>query len=77
MTGNVLRDYLTDLSYLNWTSAKMLSVVPLMKGGGGLKQGRWFSTKRATVPKTTYDGTPGDVGLLVFHWNTSLVSLGF
>merc|ERR1711990_946533 len=35
-TGNVLRDYLTDLFPILelGTSAKMLSVVPLLKGGG-------------------------------------------
>src|SRR5699024_11773938 len=36
VTGNVLRDYLTDLFPIMelGTSAKMLSVVPLMNGGG-------------------------------------------
>ena len=36
VTGNVLRDYLTDLFPILelGTSAKMLSVVPLLKGGG-------------------------------------------
>lgn len=36
VTGNILRDYLTDLFPILelGTSAKMLSVVPLMKGGG-------------------------------------------
>ena len=40
VTGNVLRDYLTDLFPILelGTSAKMLSIVPLMKGGGLLKQ---------------------------------------
>ena len=41
VTGNVLRDYLTDLFpilELN-TSAKMLSIVPLMKGGGLFETG--------------------------------------
>ena len=35
-TGNILRDYLTDLFPILelGTSAKMLSIVPLMKGGG-------------------------------------------
>lgn len=38
-TGNVLRDYLTDLFPILelGTSAKMLSIVPLMNGGGYLK----------------------------------------
>ena len=41
MTGNVLRDYLTDLFPILelGTSAKMLSVVPLMKGGGLFETG--------------------------------------
>ena len=36
MTGNVLRDYLTDLFPILelGTSAKMLSIVPLLEGGG-------------------------------------------
>jgi isocitrate dehydrogenase len=36
VTGNVLRDYLTDLFPILelWTSAKMLSIVPLLEGGG-------------------------------------------
>ena len=36
VTGNVLRDYLTDLFPIMelGTSAKMLSIVPLMAGGG-------------------------------------------
>nr|MBV6630242.1 NADP-dependent isocitrate dehydrogenase [Oceanococcus sp. HetDA_MAG_MS8] len=36
VTGNILRDYLTDLFPILelGTSAKMLSIVPLMKGGG-------------------------------------------
>jgi isocitrate dehydrogenase len=41
VTGNVLRDYLTDLFpilELN-TSAKMLSIVPLMNGGGLFETG--------------------------------------
>ncbi len=41
VTGNVLRDYLTDLfPILEFgTSAKMLSIVPLMKGGGLFETG--------------------------------------
>ena len=41
ITGNVLRDYLTDLFPILelGTSAKMLSVVPLMKGGGMFETG--------------------------------------
>ncbi|MGB2553491.1 NADP-dependent isocitrate dehydrogenase [Campylobacter sp. MOP51] len=41
VTGNVLRDYLTDLFPILelGTSAKMLSVVPLLKGGGVFETG--------------------------------------
>ena len=41
VTGNILRDYLTDLFPILelGTSAKMLSVVPLMKGGGLFETG--------------------------------------
>ena len=52
-TGNVLRDYLTDLFPILelGTSARMLSIVPLMKGGGLFETGAGGSTKaRAAVP---------------------------
>ena len=41
-TGNILRDYLTDLFPILelGTSAKMLSIVPLMAGGGMYETGR-------------------------------------
>ncbi|MAA77706.1 MAG: isocitrate dehydrogenase (NADP(+)) [Deltaproteobacteria bacterium] len=41
VTGNILRDYLTDLFpiFELGTSAKMLSIVPLMKGGALLETG--------------------------------------
>ncbi len=41
VTGNVLRDYLTDLFPIIelGTSAKMLSIVPLLKGGGLFETG--------------------------------------
>ncbi|MCV6613779.1 MAG: NADP-dependent isocitrate dehydrogenase, partial [Cellvibrionaceae bacterium] len=41
VTGNVLRDYLTDLYPILelGTSAKMLSIVPLMNGGGLFETG--------------------------------------
>ena len=41
MTGNVLRDYLTDLFPIMEldTSAKMLSIVPLLNGGGLFETG--------------------------------------
>jgi len=41
VTGNVLRDYLTDLFPILelGTSAKILSIVPLMNGGGLFETG--------------------------------------
>lgn len=41
VTGNILRDYLTDLFPIMelGTSAKMLSIVPLLKGGGLFETG--------------------------------------
>ena len=41
VSGNVLRDYLTDLFPILelGTSAKMLSIVPLMNGGGLFETG--------------------------------------
>ena len=41
VTGNVLRDYLTDLFPILelGTSARMLSIVPLLKGGGLFETG--------------------------------------
>jgi len=48
VTGNVLRDYLTDLFPILelGTSAKMLSVVPLLQGGGLFETGAGGSAPR-------------------------------
>ncbi|MBV9358750.1 MAG: NADP-dependent isocitrate dehydrogenase, partial [Chloroflexi bacterium] len=48
VTGNVLRDYLTDLFPILelGTSAKMLSIVPLMEGGGLFETGAGGSAPR-------------------------------
>ena len=48
VTGNVLRDYLTDLFPILelGTSAKMLSIVPLMDGGGLFETGAGGSAPR-------------------------------
>ena len=48
VTGNVLRDYLTDLFPIMelGTSAKMLSIVPLMAGGGLFETGAGGSAPR-------------------------------
>jgi isocitrate dehydrogenase len=48
VTGNVLRDYLTDLFPILelGTSAKMLSIVPLMNGGGLFEAGAGGSAPR-------------------------------
>src|SRR5699024_4716713 len=47
-TGNILRDYLTDLFPIMelGTSAKMLSIVPLMAGGGMYETGAGGSAPR-------------------------------
>jgi isocitrate dehydrogenase len=48
VTGNVLRDYLTDLFPILelGTSAKMLSIVPLLNGGGMFETGAGGSAPR-------------------------------
>jgi isocitrate dehydrogenase len=48
VTGNILRDYLTDLFPIMelGTSAKMLSIVPLMAGGGMYETGAGGSAPR-------------------------------
>jgi isocitrate dehydrogenase len=61
ISGNVLRDYLTDLFPILelGTSAKMLSIVPLLAGGGLYETGRRLRAEaRATVPakKAIFDG---------------------
>jgi isocitrate dehydrogenase len=57
ITGNVLRDYLTDLFPILelGTSAKMLSVVPLMKGGGMFETGAGGSAPKH-VEQLTIEG---------------------
>ena len=63
VTGNVLRDYLTDLFPILelGTSARMLSIVPLLNGGGALRNGggRVRSEARPAVPQ----GRPPALGL--------------
>lgn len=51
VTGNVLRDYLTDLFPILelGTSAKMLSVVPLLKGGGMFETGAGGSAPKIAM----------------------------
>ncbi len=61
VTGNVLRDYLTDLFPILelGTSAKMLSIVPLMNGGGLFETGAGGSAPKhvqQVEKKTTYVG---------------------
>ncbi|GIT22255.1 MAG: hypothetical protein CM1200mP40_19370 [Gammaproteobacteria bacterium] len=62
-TGNVLRDYLTDLFPILelGTSAKMLSIVPLMNGGGLFETGAGGSAPNMfsnSKKKITYVGIP-------------------
>ena len=49
VTGNVLRDYLTDVFPIMelGTSAKMLSIVPLLAGGGLFETGAGGSAPAA------------------------------
>ena len=61
VTGNILRDYLTDLFPIMelGTSAKMLSIVPLMAGGGMYETGavvQHLNTYNNLLKKTTYVG---------------------
>ena len=63
VTGNVLRDYLTDLFPILevGTSAKMLSIVPLMNGGGCSRPGRGArrpNTCSSSRRRITCAGTP-------------------
>ena len=59
VTGNVLRDYLTDLFPILelGTSAKMLSVVPLLNGGGLFETGAGGSAPRH-VQQFLEEGAP-------------------
>ena len=62
-TGNVLRDYLTDLFPILelGTSAKMLSIVPLLAGGGLFETGAGGSAPKHVqqfVVKVIFAGTP-------------------
>jgi isocitrate dehydrogenase len=61
VTGNVLRDYLTDLFPILevGTSAKMLSIVPLMNGGGLFETGAGGSAPKHVqqfLKEITFDG---------------------
>ena len=62
VTGNVLRDYLTDLFPILelGTSAKMLSVVPLINGGGLFETGR--RRLRAQARAAAGEGEPPALG---------------
>ena len=59
VTGNVLRDYLTDLFPIMelGTSAKMLSIVPLMAGGGMFETGAGGSAPKH-VQQLVEEGFP-------------------
>ena len=63
VTGNVLRDYLTDLFPILelGTSAKMLSIVPLMNGGGLFETGAGGSAPKHV--QQFVEGEPPALGL--------------
>ncbi len=63
VTGNVLRDYLTDLFPILelGTSAKMLSIVPLMNGGGLFETGAGGSAPKHV--QQLLQGEPPALGL--------------
>ena len=63
VTGNVLRDYLTDLFPILelGTSAKMLSIVPLMNGGGLFETGAGGSAPKHV--QQLVQGEPPALGL--------------
>jgi isocitrate dehydrogenase len=63
VTGNILRDYLTDLFPIMelGTSAKMLSIVPLMAGGGMYETGAGGS--RSEARQATSGREPPALGL--------------
>ena len=62
VTGNILRDYLTDLFPIMelGTSAKMLSIVPLMAGGGLFETGAGGSAPKHV--RTVNRGKPSALG---------------
>ncbi len=57
VTGNILRDYLTDLFPILelGTSAKMLSIVPLMNGGGLFETGAGGTAPKLVEPFLEYN----------------------
>ncbi len=67
VTGNVLRDYLTDLFPIMelGTSAKMLSIVPLVAGGG------LFETARAVPPPSTCSSSWKKASCAGIRWASS------
>ena len=81
VTGNVLRDYLTDLFPILelGTSAKMLSIVPLMNGEDSLKPvrvGRHPSTSSSLSRKTICVGIHWvNFSLWVYLWSIWLLFL--
>jgi isocitrate dehydrogenase len=60
VTGNVLRDYLTDLFPILelGTSAKMLSIVPLLEGGGLYETGAGGSAPKHVQPSRIWRRRP-------------------
>jgi isocitrate dehydrogenase len=72
-TGNILRDYLTDLFPIMelGTSAKMLSIVPLMNGGG------MYETGPAVPPQSTSSNWSKKTTCAGIRWESFLALAGF
>ena len=82
VTGNVLRDYLTDLFPIMelGTSAKMLSIVPLMAGGGLFETGAGGSAPKHVQQLVEENylrwDSLGEFLALADRWNTWATRLG-
>jgi isocitrate dehydrogenase len=79
VTGNILRDYLTDLFPILelGTSAKMLSIVPLMAGGGMYETGAGGSAPRHVQQLVQEDHLRWDSLGEFLALGASLEDLGF
>ena len=76
VTGNILRDYLTDLFPIMelGTSAKMLSIVPLMKGGGLYETGAGGSAPKHVQQLTEKTTCAGIHWASTWRWPPALMT---